>query len=300
MLGHKLVGELKSEFDVWTTLRGGFDKYQNLGLFGEKKTLTWIDVENENSVAEAVKIVKPEVIVNAVGIIKQLSSSRNVIKTIMVNSIFPHRLAEIAGQTNSRLITISTDCVFDGKKGNYIETDLSDAADLYGKSKNLGEVDSANCLTIRTSIIGRELETSHSLVEWFLNQREKKIKGFVNAIYTGFPTIVLSEIISGIIKNFPALNGLYHVSSEPISKFELLTMLRDEFEMDVEVEPFEDFYMDRSLDSGKFRMETGFKPEDWKTMLKRLAADEFPYAEIREKLLNRNSESFGKIIGKTM
>jgi dTDP-4-dehydrorhamnose reductase len=289
MLGHKLVGELRNDFEIWATFRDDFDKYETLGLFDKNRSLANVAVESPESVEKALNKVEPDVIINAVGIIKQLPSSKNVIKTLTVNSIFPHRLAELAQKTNSRLITISTDCVFDGKKGGYTEEDVSNAEDLYGKSKNLGEVTEENCLTLRTSIIGRELETEHSLVEWFLSQKGKTVRGFVNAIYTGFPTIVLSEIISDLIKNHSSLSGLYHVSSEPINKYDLLCLIRDEFDLDVEIERFEDFYIDRSLNSEKFRRATGFEPESWREMIRKLVRDPFPYEEVRAKLKLRDA-----------
>lgn len=282
MLGHKLVQEWKDKFDVWTTLKGDVEDYRRFGIFDQEKTLGKVDVETFETVEKAVEIVKPDVIFNAVGIIKQLESSKNVIKTLTINSIFPHRLAEIAGKFNSRLINISTDCVFDGKKGNYSEADISNATDVYGKSKNLGEVTGENCLTLRTSIIGRELQTNHSLVEWFLSNRGSKIRGYVNAVYSGFPTIVLADIIADLIENHQNLSGLYQVSAEPIDKYELLKLINEAYEADVEIEPFEDFYIDRSLDSTKFRQETGFQPASWREMIKQMADDRTPYDEWRK------------------
>lgn len=282
MLGHKLVQTWKHRFDVWTTLKGEFEDYERFGMFEKVKTIERIDAENIKTVETAIEKVRPQVIFNAVGIIKQLPSSKNVIKTLTINSIFPHRLAEIAEKFNARLLSISTDCVFDGKKGNYNEEDVSDAADVYGKSKNLGEVTGKNCLTLRTSIIGRELQTAHSLVEWFLSNRGKTVKGYVNAIYSGFPTIVLADIIADLIENHKDLSGLYHVSADPINKYELLTLIKEAFQAEIEIEPFEDFKIDRSLDSTKFRKETGFRPAEWREMIKRMADDPTPYDKWRK------------------
>ena len=282
MLGHKLVQSWRDRFDVWTTLRGDFEEYEGFGIFEKEKTFERTDVETFEKLEKAVQKLEPEVIFNAVGIIKQLPSSKNVIKTLTINSIFPHKLAEIAEKTGARLINISTDCVFDGKKGNYREEDVSDATDVYGKSKNLGEVFGENCLTLRTSIIGRELQTSHSLVEWFLSNRGKTVKGFVNAVYSGFPTIVLAGIIADLIENHKNLSGLYHVSAEPINKYELLKLIKDAYGADIEIEPFEDFRIDRSLDSTKFRNETGFRPSPWTEMIKEMAEDPTPYDEWRK------------------
>jgi dTDP-4-dehydrorhamnose reductase len=285
MLGHKLVERWRGKFEVFSTVRSDFSRYESAGLFKKDEIISPVEIENIESVRRAIKISQPDVIVNGVGIIKQLPTSKNVIKTLTVNSIFPHRLAEMALENNARLITISTDCVFNGKRGNYSEEDVSDAEDVYGKSKNLGEVVAENCLTIRTSIIGRELETAHSLVEWFLSNRGGKVRGFTNAIYSGFPTIVLAEIIADLIVNQPNLSGLYHVSSEPIDKYRLLCLVRDAYHLDIEIEPCDDFRIDRSLNSAKFRQATGFAPESWEEMIKKMADDSFPYERIRKQLI---------------
>jgi dTDP-4-dehydrorhamnose reductase len=282
MLGHKLFQIWKQRFNVFATLRGDWNSYQRFRIFDKERIFENIEAENFDKIRETVKNLKPEVIVNAVGIIKQLDSSKNVIKTLTINSIFPHRLSELAEEFNARLICISTDCVFSGEKGNYKEEDIPDAFDLYGKSKNLGEVTNGNCLTIRTSIIGRELETSHSLVEWFLSNAGKKIKGYKTAIFSGFPTSVLAEILADVITKHKDLNGLYHVSSEPINKFDLLELIKKAYQIPVEIEPSDEVKIDRSLDSAKFRNATGFEPKSWEEMIDIMANDPTPYAEWRK------------------
>jgi dTDP-4-dehydrorhamnose reductase len=273
MLGHKLFQSWKDKFDISTTIKGNLADYQTFGLFSKKNTFEGINVQDLDSVKKVIEQIKPDVVFNAVGLIKQLPTSKDVVKTLSINSIFPHQLAEFAEQLRFRLINVSTDCVFNGEKGNYKEVDNSDAYDLYGKSKNLGEVAASNCLTIRTSIIGRELKTSHSLVEWFLSNQGQKVRGFSKAIYSGFPTIVLGEIVYDLIVNYPDLNGLYHVSSEPISKLELLQLINQAYDAKVEIEPSEDFVIDRSLDSTKFRNATGFNPQSWERMIEQMASD---------------------------
>ena len=280
MLGHKLVGCWSEKFDVWTTIRGKYDDFEQYQLCSEKKTCSNINVETSAAVETVIKAVKPDVIVNAVGIIKQLETSKDVIKTLTINAIFPHQLAILAKSYEARLINISTDCVFSGKTGNYSEEDRPDADDLYGKSKNLGEV-LANCLTLRTSIIGRELKTSHSLVEWFLSHAGKTVKGYKNAVFSGFPTIVLADIIADLMVNHKKLEGLYHVSSQPINKFDLLYLLKKAYQIDIEIEPFEEFKIDRSLNSTKFKKETNFQPTSWEEMVKQMANDSFPYNKFR-------------------
>ena len=186
-------------------------------------------------------------------------------------------------QVGFRLITISTDCVFGGTKGNYTEQDPADALDLYGRSKQLGEVVDGRALTLRTSVIGREIGTSHSLIEWFLSQTGD-VKGYVNAIYSGFPTVILAEILGTIIAEHPALTGLYHVSSEPINKFELLMLVKNRLGLDTVIERFEDFIIDRSLDSTRFRTATGFVPLPWPEMVDRMFSDPTPYDDWHKRI----------------
>lgn len=281
MLGHKLVQRLQNQFDVWTTFRTAFNDFERFGIFNKKKVFEGVEVTDFEKVSELLSRCRPDLIINAVGVIKQRETSKEIVKTLKINSIFPQQLVEFAQNSGSRLITISTDCVFNGRRGNYTETDVSDAEDLYGKSKNLGEVSAPGCLTLRTSIIGRELETSHSLVEWFLSNRGGNVKGFTKAIYTGFPTVILADIISELIIKHENLQGLYHVSSEPINKFELLQLLKKFYRAPVEIEPYADFEIDRSLDSTKFRKETNFVPLEWEKMIEIMARDSTVYDNFR-------------------
>lgn len=277
MLGHKLYQCYKEVFDTWTCVRSSLKDLEKYGFYDPGKVFQEIDIFDLEKIERITEKLKPDVVINCVGIIKQLPVSKDVIRTLTVNAIFPHRLAELSESKGFRLINISTDCVFKGTKGNYTEEDEADAADLYGRSKNLGEVLQKNCLTIRTSIIGRELGTSHSLVDWFLNNEGGNVKGFVNAIYSGFPTIVFADIIADLIINYPKLEGLYHISSEPINKFDLLNLIKKAFQADIEIEPFEDFRIDRSLSCEKFKSITGFEPLSWETMIEKMAADPTPY-----------------------
>lgn len=277
MLGHKLVQCLSNEFEVFTTVRSSRRLIEDSSIFGAKKIFENVNVESIDSVKNIVDEVRPDFIINCVGIIKQIPSAKNAVQTIKINALLPHQLAELAENSGARLITISTDCVFDGRKGMYSENDLPNAVDLYGKSKYLGEVVSDSHLTIRTSIIGRELGSNHSLVEWFLSNRGKTVKGFAKAIYSGFPTVIFAEIIRDLLRDDLKIKGLYHISSDPISKYELLCLVRNHFELDIEIERNEEFVIDRSLDSSKFRAQTGFLPESWDTMIRKMAEDNAPY-----------------------
>lgn len=282
MLGHKIVQVFRERFEVWATVKGVFADIERYGIFEKDRIIENVVATDLASVRRAITTSKPDVVINAVGIIKQLASSKDVIKTLSVNSIFPHQLAEMSEEFGFRLISVSTDCVFDGQKGNYTEDDPADALDLYGRSKHFGEVLTGNCLTLRTSIIGRELNTEHSLVEWFLSNKGKSVKGFVNAIYSGFPTVVFADIIADLIVNHKDLNGLYHVSSVPINKFELLQLIKLKYDLSIDIERFEDFKIDRSLDSARFRDANGFSPEPWEQMVERMAADPTPYSRWRK------------------
>jgi len=280
MLGHKIMQVLGSDHEVFGTVRG--DTKQLKRFAPDDRIVAGISVEDPDSIRRAIGTIKPEVVINAIGIIKQLPDSKNVISTLTVNSIFPHRLAELGEEFGFRLVTISTDCVFSGSRGNYSEDNVPDAVDLYGKSKNLGEATGGNCLTLRTSIIGHELGTAHSLIDWFLSNRGGKVKGFANAIYSGFPTVVFAAIIDNLIRNYPKLEGLYHVSSDPISKYDLLNLVNKAYAADVTIERDEEFKLDRSLDSTRFRAETGFSPKSWEQMIEVMAEDSQIYGRWKQ------------------
>ncbi len=281
LLGHKLVHVFKSRFETCATFHGSFDKYRSIDVFDGVKVVENVNAENFESVANALAELRPDTIVNAIGVTKHVPDVGNTLKTIKINALLPHQLAKIAAEQNARLICISTDCVFTGDKGNYVETDAADATDLYGKSKSLGEVVNGNCLTIRTSIIGQELFTRNSLVEWFLSNRGGRVKGFTKAIFTGFPTVILAEILADLIADRPYMRGLYHVSSDKINKFELLELINNELDVGAEIEADNELVIDRSLDSTRFRSETGFMPQSWPEMIKRMADDARIYETIK-------------------
>jgi dTDP-4-dehydrorhamnose reductase len=281
MLGHKLYQIFDKRFETFVTLRSGFKRYERFNLFDVRRTIEGVDVTDFDSLSRVFASVKPDVVVNAVGVIKQLKEAKDPIASLTINSLLPHRLALFCQAMNARLISMSTDCVFDGRKGNYTEEDTANAEDLYGRTKFLGEVTGENCLTLRTSIIGRELETSHSLVEWFLSNRGGKVRGFTKAIYTGFPTIVMANIIADVIEKHSELSGLYQVASEPINKHDLLLLLKDAYKVDIEIEPFDDFVLDRSLNGNKFNEATGFKPQIWTELVEEMVQDKTPYNDWR-------------------
>ncbi len=281
MLGHKLIQVLGSEFDVYGTVRSELTTIADIGLIKHEKLLTGIDVLKYHEVDLMIKRLRPDVIVNAIGVIKHRKSAETIL-SIRINSLLPHQLSKSALEVGARLITFSTDCVFDGRKGDYVEEDPTNALDVYGKSKALGEVAEAHCLTLRTSIIGRELNNSASLVEWFLSNRGGRVKGFRNAVYTGLTTVVAARIVVKILMEDPDLNGIYHVSSDKIDKFELLKLINASFDSGIEIEPDDEFVIDRSLCSDRFRLETSFVPASWPLMIEEMARDSEDYDKWRK------------------
>ena len=215
--------------------------------------------------------------INCVGVIKQLKEASDPVLTITLNSLLPHRLAALCAGLGARLVHPSTDCVFSGRKGGYTEDDPPDPDDLYGRSKLLGEVDRPDCLTIRTSIFGRDFLKQDALLEWFLSNRGGRVRGYRNAIYSGFPTQVLARIIADLLADQPALGGLVQIASLPITKYDLLTRLKDAMDLDIEIEPFDDAPCDRSLSAARFVRATGYRIPAWDEMVAELAADPTPY-----------------------
>ena len=271
MLGHQLLKSFQSNYHVTTTLRNSINSYKSFELFNHENSIFDIDVRNFKDINEVFVNVKPEVVINCVGIVKQRSESKDAIESIKINSLLPHQLELLCGQYNARLIQISTDCVFSGKKGDYLEEDIPDAEDIYGRTKLLGEVFSENAITLRTSIIGLELSRKQGLVEWFLAQRGT-IKGYSKAIFTGFTTIELASIIDTIIIKHPGLTGLWHVSSNPINKYQLLNDLAVKLDRnDIEILEDKEFICDRSLNGSRFNSSTGYSPRSWDSMLDKLA-----------------------------
>lgn len=278
MLGHKLYQRLGRDHNVIGTIRGDFNSIAHFTIFNEETIVTGVDVTDHERVEHLLESAGPDVVINCAGVIKQTDEGKRVVPTLSVNSIFPHVLAEVSDRIGFRLITMSTDCVFSGARGMYTEVDKPDANDLYGMSKCLGELNAKKSLTIRTSIIGRELGTRHSLVEWFLSNRGGTVKGYTKAIYTGFPTVVFADIIAVIIENHTQLKGVWHISSDPINKFELLQLLNREYAADVTIEPDDTVAIDRSLDSSRFRTATAYQPPSWKAMIKHMAQDTTKYS----------------------
>jgi dTDP-4-dehydrorhamnose reductase len=226
-------------------------------------------VDGEVGLLKAFSFAKPDIVINCIGIIKQLPSSSDHLESLAINAVLPHRLAKYCDAAGARLVHFSTDCVFSGQRGLYKEEDIPDACDLYGRTKLLGEVDYGNSITLRTSIIGHELNRSKSLVDWFLSQ-SGEVKGFAKAVFSGLPAIEVARVVKECVIPNPMLRGLHHLSVDPISKYDLLKIVAHEYGKTIKIIPDEKFVIDRSLNSDRFRAATGFQPKSWPTLVKEM------------------------------
>lgn len=281
MLGHKIMQVLSRRYSVTGTLREDPSELSENPVFASMHLIGNIRADDITSIRDVITQVKPDVVLNCIGIVKQLPAAQDPLASIAINALFPHQLAAICRSKNIRLIHVSTDCVFSGRKGCYTENDLSDAEDLYGRTKFLGEVSYPGCLTIRTSIIGRELGTAHGLVEWFLGQQGKTVPGFKNAIFSGLTTNALAEIVGEIISSYPDLCGIVQVASRPICKHDLLVLIRRVYGMKIDIIPDETVINNRSLDAQKFRTETKIKIPSWEYMIEEMYRDSTRYQDLR-------------------
>ncbi|MBI9044411.1 MAG: SDR family oxidoreductase [Anaerolineaceae bacterium] len=284
MLGHRLWIQLQKHHDVWITVRGSASDFSDVPEFPREKIRTDVDARNFEQVSRALASIQPELVINCIGMIKQHGHvAKDPLIAITLNSLFPHRLSLLCKVANIRLIHISTDCVFSGKKGNYTEEDIADSDDIYGRTKYLGEVEYDHCVTLRTSIIGPEIKNGLGLVEWFLTQNETA-NGFTHAIFSGVTTDELSRIINDYVIPNPDLSGKYHVSAQPISKYELLKLLNVAFNKEVTINPYADIVIDRSLNSDRFRLATGYTPPTWEDMIEEMAGSINFYERINTRI----------------
>lgn len=228
-----------------------------------------VSSDDMDSVARILDKHRPNIVINCIGLVKQQSVAKDPLVALPINSIFPHRLARLCSLVDARLIHISTDCVFDGEKGGYTESDVPNATDLYGRSKLLGEVNYPNAVTLRTSIIGHELSTAHGLVEWFLSQ-SGSVQGYSKAIFSGLPTVSLGKVIRDFVIPAPKLTGLFHVSVTPISKYDLLKLVAERYGKSIKIVSCDQPSIDRSLDSTRFQKMTGYKPPSWSEMVEEM------------------------------
>lgn len=268
MLGNAMLRVFASTPNVstWGSARSS-SSIRSLPNDLQRRVIVGVDVENVDSLTRLFATVRPDVVINCIGLVKQLAEADDPLQAIPINSLLPHRLARLCQLAGARLVHISTDCVFSGAKGMYREGDPADAQDLYGRSKHLGEVDYPNAVTLRTSIIGHELASAHGLVGWFLAQ-SGPVRGFTRAIFSGLPTVELARLIRDHVLPQPEMRGLYHVSAAPIAKYELLQLIARTYGRDNEISPDDKLVIDRSLDSTRFRQLSGFSPPAWPDLVR--------------------------------
>ena len=279
MLGHKVVQQLAAgPFDLWYSVRGSL-REPHLGVLqelGSDRAIEHMDAGNA-SFEDQIRNLRPDVVINCLGVIKQRSEAANEALCARINAELPWRLATLLAGWGGRLVHFSTDCVFDGARGNYNEHDTPNATDIYGRSKAMGEVSRDNAIVIRTSFIGRELRHHKSLLDWFLSQNGKRIFGFRRAIWSGVSTLHMARALETIILRNAKLAGIYHLSSAALSKYELLLRLREAYNVDVEIEPDDALVRDFSLDCSKLQREAGYVPEPWPSQLATLVSDPTSY-----------------------
>jgi len=264
MIGHTLFRALSEspDLEIWGAVRD-ISLRRFFSEQSQQRISVLQDVLKQDALVALLNQVKPDVIINATGLVKQLSDAHDPLIILPINAMFPHQLSSLCALSNIRLIQFSTDCVFSGMKGHYDEDDVSDAVDLYGKSKFIGEVsDQPHVVTLRTSTIGHELQSHHGLLEWFLSEHVE-VRGFANAIFSGVPTVELARIVRDYVLPNSNLHGLYHVASSPINKFDLLNLIAERYQHTVRIKKDESFVIDRSLNSVRFARATGYTPFSW-------------------------------------
>jgi dTDP-4-dehydrorhamnose reductase len=274
MLGNAVfrVFDADAEHETWGALRNGA-ALRYFPVRNHARLLTGADVLDQDVVVAMLAKVQPDVVINCVGLIKQLADAKDPLTALPVNAMLPHRLAHLCALSGARLIHVSTDCVFAGRKGRYVESDLSDAEDLYGKSKYIGELhDLSNAITLRTSIIGHELGSNYALVDWFLSQ-QGSVKGFSKAVFSGLPTVELARVMKDFVVPHPQLNGLYHVAANPISKLDLLNLVSAQYGKQIEIRPDDGLVIDRSLDGSRFCDATGYVAPEWPELIANMHAN---------------------------
>ena len=267
MIGNAFVRVLskKANWQVFGTLRSAEAKRFFPPTIASN-LLTGVDVDKADELVRVFAQIRPDVVVNCIGLTKHHKEADDPLLAIPVNALLPHRLANLCAIGGARLVQVSTDCVFSGAKGDYAEGDASDAKDSYGKAKYLGEVDYPHAITLRTSTIGHELQSKYGLVDWFLSQ-ETRCKGYTRAIFSGLPTVVFAQIVRDVVIPNTGLAGLYHVAAKPIAKFDLLKLIARQYGKTIDIVPDESFSVDRSLNAARFRMATSYVAPEWPELI---------------------------------
>ena len=278
MLGHMAVRTLSQEHSVVGTTRAHPEPKSALARFLPiEDWIGGVDVRQEHQLLSLMEKVKPDVVLNCVGLVKQKMDALSYQESIEINSLLPHRLARLCDVNDVKLIQISTDCVFGCGPGVKSQFTEPDASDLYGKTKFLGEVTYGSALTLRTSIVGRQLSGEESFFEWVLSQRKRKVKGYQRALYTGLTTMELTRIISKIISEKTQLVGLWQIASPAISKYDLIDRLNKMLNLGITLVPDNDFICDRRLDGAPFESHAQIQVSNWENMLTEFVTDQKNY-----------------------
>ena len=270
MIGSAMFRTLsaKTGWQVWGTLRSA-DLKRFFPEDQRDRLAAGVDMEKNDALVRLFARVQPDVVVNCIGLTKHHKEADDPLLALPLNALLPHRMADLCAVAGARLIHVSTDCVFAGTKGNYVEGDAPDAGDVYGKSKHLGEVDYPHAITLRTSTIGHELQSAYGLLEWFLSQ-QGSCKGFNRAIFSGLPNTVFSQVVRDVVIPRPDLHGVYHVGAEPIGKYELLKLIANVYDKQIDIVRDDEFSIDRSLNSARFGHATGYKPVSWPELIQEM------------------------------
>jgi dTDP-4-dehydrorhamnose reductase len=281
MMGHRLLRRLEKEAEAWGTVRrvppAVMDDVTAAHL------IPGIHADDPESLTRAFDSARPDVVVNCAGVTSHRPQPDRLAGALEANAVLPHRLADLCAQRGSRLLHLSTDCVFSGRRGRYREDDPPDPVDQYGRGKLLGEVRRPGCLTLRTSMIGWQLRGLRGLAEWFAEHRHQGLRGYRRAVFSGLTTAALSEILTQLALEGTPSEGLFHVAAEPIDKHALLSRLAAALEWRTSIEPVDEPVIDRSLDASAFRAATGWTPPDWDEMLRGLADERPTYEEWRSR-----------------
>jgi dTDP-4-dehydrorhamnose reductase len=282
MLGHRATAVLSARHDVTATVRKPDPAAE--AFAPTARFVSGVSAEDLASVAAVISETRPDAVLDCIGIVKQRAEAHDAIASVQVNSLFPHQAAKLATDAGARFVHVSTDCVFTGACGGYTEGDVPDAFDLYGRSKLLGEVvDVAGAVTVRTSIVGWEIENPTGVLEWFAARRGGRCDGYTHAVFSGLSTTDLVAVMERLCTEWTDVDGLWHVSNEPVDKFELLTLVRDACGWDIEIDPADEPVIDRSLDSTRFRDRTGWRPREWAETAAALAAERGAYEALRDR-----------------
>lgn len=281
MLGHRVWLAADRRGPAWATVRAPMLTPALATVLPGDRAIVGVAADDLEGVSQAMDRARPDLVVNCVGVVKQADEASDPVPSIIVNSLFPHRLAALCRERGARLVHISTDCVFSGRRGSYGEDDLPDPVDLYGRSKLLGEAAGPGSLTVRTSFIGRELAGGRGLLEWFLSKRGGHAPGFTRAVFSGLTTAAAAEAVLDLGTGDRAIEGVVHLAGPPVDKYRLLVMLRDAYGIDVDVVPDESVVIDRSLNGAMLEARSGWRPPTWEAMIPELTADPFPYEQVR-------------------